>query len=105
MLIRKKALKIQERLGMNIGVSYGVSTIPVVRTIDQALEALRELYKVGFRALVLPRELFSQIKGTTDLYKDHYGDLLRLKNIAKKFGIELSLHDSRLTDMPDETLR
>jgi len=105
MLTRKKALKIQERLGMNIGVSYGVSAIPVVRNIDQALEALRELYKVGFRALVLPKELFSQIKGTTDLYKDHYGDLLRLKNIAKKFGIELSLHDSRLPDLPDENLR
>ena len=105
MLIRKKSLKIQERLGMNIGVTYGVSAIPLVRTIDQTLEVLRELYKIGFKALVLPKELFSNIKGMTELYKEYYGDLLRLKNIAKKFNIELSLHLSNLTDLPDEKLR
>lgn len=105
MLIRKKSLKIQERLGMNIGVTYGVSRIPVARSVDQTLEVLRELYKIGFKALVLPRELFSGIKGMTDLYKEHYGDLLRLKNIAKKFNIELSLHVSNLTEQPDERLR
>jgi len=105
MLIRKKSLKIQERLGMNIGVTYGISGIPVVKTIDQALEVLRELYKIGFKALVLPRVLFSDIKGMTELYKDYYGDLLRLKNIAKKLNIELSLHLSNLTDLPDENLR
>jgi deoxyribonuclease-4 len=105
MLIRKKSLKIQERLGMNIGVTYGVSTIPVAKSIDQTMVVLRELYKIGFKALVLPRELFSGIKGMTELYKDYYGDLLRLKNIAKKFNIELSLHISNLTDVPDEQLR
>ncbi len=105
MLIRKKSLKIQERLGMNIGVTYGVSSIPVAKTIDQTLEVLRELYKIGFKALVLPRELFSGIRNMTELYKDYYGDLLRLKNIAKKFNIELSLHLSNLTDLPDEKLR
>lgn len=105
MLIRKKSLKIQERLGMNIGVTYGISGTPVVKTIDQALEVLRELYKIGFKALVLPRVLFSDIKGMTELYKDYYGDLLRLKNIAKKLNIELSLHLSNLTDLPDENLR
>jgi len=105
MLIRKKSLKIQERLGMNIGVTYGISGIPVVKTIDQALEVLRELYKIGFKALVLPKVLFSDIKGMTELYKDYYGDLLRLKNIAKKLNIELSLHLSNLTDLPDENLR
>ncbi len=105
MLIRKKSLKIQERLGMNIGVTYGVSTIPVAKTISQTLDVLRELYKIGFKALVLPRELFAGIKNMTELYKDYYGDLLRLKNIAKKFNIELSLHLSNLTDLPDEKLR
>ncbi len=105
MLIRKKSLKIQERLGMNIGVTYGISGTPVVKTIDQALEVLRELYKIGFKALVLPKVLFSDIKGMTELYKDYYGDLLRLKNIAKKLNIELSLHLSNLTDLPDENLR
>ena len=32
MIIRKKALKIQERLGMNIGVAYGIHRIPTVKT-------------------------------------------------------------------------
>ncbi|MBN1896787.1 MAG: hypothetical protein JW789_03635 [Candidatus Aenigmarchaeota archaeon] len=105
MLIRKKALKMQDRLGMKIGVTYGVSTIPIVKTIDQALEALRELYKVGFRALVLPPELFANIQDTTELYKEYYGDLLRLKNIAKKFGIELSLRQTDFGDMPENKLR
>jgi hypothetical protein len=105
MLIRKKSLKMQERLGMKIGVTYGVSAIPVVKTIDQTLEVLRELYKVGFRALVLPPDLFRGIKDTTELYKDYYGDLLRIKNIAKKFGIELSLRQTHFGDMPDNSLR
>lgn len=95
----------QDRLGMKIGVTYGVSTIPIVKTIDQALEALRELYKVGFRALVLPPELFANIQDTTELYKEYYGDLLRLKNIAKKFGIELSLRQTDFGDMPENKLR
>jgi len=105
MLIRKKSLKIQERLGMNIGVAYGIHRIPVAKNIDQALEVLRELYQIGFKALVLPRELFAGIKDMTDLYKDYYGDLLRLKNIAKKLSIDLSLHLSRLPDTPDDTLK
>jgi endonuclease IV len=105
MLVRKKSLKIQERLGMNIGVAYGVSKIPVVKTIEETLGALRELYQIGFKALVLPRELFAGIKDTTELYKEYYGELLRLKNIAKKFSIELSLHHSRLTDLPDKDLK
>ena len=105
MLIRKKALKIQERLGMNLGVSGGVSSIPVIETTDQAMEVLREMYKVGLRALVLPPEFFANIKDTTELYKEYYGDLLRLKNIAKKFGIELSLRKPSLPEIPDDELR
>ncbi len=105
MLIRKKSLKMQERLGMKIGVTYGISSIPVIKTIDEALEVLRELYKVGFRALVLPPDLFKGINDTTDLYKEAYGDLLRLKNIAKKFGIELSLRQTSFGDIPDNSLR
>jgi len=77
----------------------------VAKNIDQALEVLRELYKVGFRALVLPKELFSNIKSTTDLYKDYYGDLLRLKTVAKKFNITLSLHYPSVPEFPDETLK
>jgi len=95
----------QERLGMKIGVTYGVSSIPVVKTVDETLSVLRELYNVGFRALVLPPELFKGINETTDLYKDYYGDLLRIKNIAKKFGIELSLRQTNFGDMPDNKLR
>jgi hypothetical protein len=105
MLIRKKSLKIQERLGMKMGVTYGVSTIPVAKNVDQALEVMRELYKVGFRALVLPPELFSKIGDMTALYKDYYGDLLRMKNVAKKLGIELSLRRTTFTDSPDSSLR
>ncbi|MCK4714255.1 MAG: hypothetical protein KAT35_01675, partial [Candidatus Aenigmarchaeota archaeon] len=62
-------------------------------------------YKVGFRALVLPPDLLKGIRNTTDLYKDFYGDLLRIKNIAKKFGIELSLRQTSFGDMPDNSLR
>ncbi|MFH0956779.1 MAG: TIM barrel protein [Candidatus Aenigmatarchaeota archaeon] len=105
MLIRKKSLKIQERLGMKMGVTYGVSTIPVAKNVDQALEVMRELYKVGFRALVLPPELFSKIGDMTALYKDYYGDLLRMKNVAKKLGIELSLRRTTFNDSPDNSLR
>ncbi len=105
MLIRKKSLKMQERLGMKIGVTYGISSLPVVKTIDQTLEVLRELYKVGFRALVLPPDLLKGINNTTELYKDFYGDLLRIKNVAKKFGIELSLRQTSFGDTPDNSLR
>jgi hypothetical protein len=105
MIVRKKALKIQERLGMNIGVAGGVSSIPTVRTSDQAMNALRELYKIGFRAFLLPRELFSGILTSTDLYKNYYGELLRIKELAKKLNIELSIQHPNLSDMPDEDLK
>lgn len=105
MLVRKKSLKIQERLGMKMGVTYGVSSIPVAKNVDQTIEVLRELYKVGFRALVLPPELFSKIGDMTALYKDYYGDLLRLKNVSKKLGIELSLRRTTFSENPDNSLR
>ena len=99
MLVRKKALKVQERLGMRIGVSYSTSRVKAIRTTDDALTALTELYKVGLRAFVLPKELFEKIKDTTDLYKEHYGDLLKIINLAQKYNIELSLHHN---DLPDD---
>lgn len=105
MLIRKKSLKMQERLGMKIGVTYGISAVPVVKSVDQTIEVLRELYKVGFRALVLPPDIFRGIHDITELYKEYYGDLLRLKNIAKKFGIELYLRCTEFGDLPDNTLK
>ncbi|MCX6814760.1 MAG: TIM barrel protein [Candidatus Aenigmarchaeota archaeon] len=105
MIIRKKALKIQERLGMNIGVAYGIHRIPTVKTTEQALTALRELYKIGLRAFLLPKELFSGILTTTDLYKNYYGELLKIKELAKKFNIELAIHHSGLGDQPDEDLK
>jgi len=104
MMIRKKVLKIQERLGMRLGVAYGTSKIPLARSTDQVLESLRELYKVGLRAFVLPRELFSGIYTSTDLYKAKYGDLLKIRELASKFNIELSLRHDRLPDQPDEIL-
>jgi deoxyribonuclease-4 len=105
MLIRKKALKIQERLGMRIGVMYGISSIPVVRSTEQTLTALRELYKIGMKAFVLPRELFTGIITSADLYKSFYGDLLKIKETAQKFNIELALHHPGLSENPDEVLK
>jgi endonuclease IV len=104
MMVRKKVLKIQERLGMRLGVAYGTSKVPVIKTTEQALEALRELYKVGLRAFVLPREMFSGISTGTDLYKAKYGDLLKIRELASKFNIELSLRNDRLPEQPDDML-
>jgi hypothetical protein len=105
MLIRKKFLKIQERLGMNIGVAEGVSGLPSAKTVGEVMHVLDELYKVGFRALILSPALFSNITSASDLYKEYYGDLLRIKNVAKKLNIELSLRLPSLPEFPDETLR
>lgn len=105
MLIRKKYLKVQERLGMRIGMVYGLKKNPVVRTTQDVFYTLNEMYKVGLRAFVLPKEVFSGISSASDLYKGYYGDLLKIKDIAKKYNIELSLHHSSLSDQPDETLK
>lgn len=105
MLIRKKALKIQERLSMRLGVMYGISKTPVVKDVNQTLDVLRELYKIGMKAFVLPKELFSGIVTAADLYKGSYGDLLKIKEIAQKFNIELALHLPELPEDPDETLK
>src|SRR4030043_38212 len=110
MIIRKKALKIQERLGMNIGIAYGINRIPVVKTTEQAMTALKELYRIGIRAFLLPKELFSGILTTTDLYKNYYGELLKINEITTslrvkaKIGIETtgrSEHVGSLEDVID----
>jgi len=100
MLTRKKSLKIQERLGMRIGVAYGSSKIPVVKTPEQALEVLEDLYKIGFKAFLIPKELLMDIKNISDLYKEHYTNLLRIKTIASKYNIELSIHNHSLPEDP-----
>jgi endonuclease IV len=105
MLIRKKALKIQERLGMRIGIMYGISDTPVASTTEQALRVLRELYKIGMKAFVLPKELFSDIVTSADLYKGFYGDLLKIKDTAQKFNIELALHYPDLPEEPDNIMK
>ncbi len=104
MMVRKKALKVQERLGMRLGVSSGVARIPVAKTTDQVLDSLRELYKVGLRAFVLPKELFTGITSGTDLYKAKYGDLLKIKELASKLNIELSIRYDKLPEQPDDIL-
>jgi len=104
-IIRKKMLKVQERLGMRIGVAYGIKKIPVARNADEVLTILKELYKIGIKAFVLPKELFSNISTTSDLYKEHYGNLLKIKDVASKFNIELSLSHDSLSDQPDEILK
>lgn len=108
MQIRKKYLKIQERLGMRIGLTYGISTKKVVSTPAEAIEVLGELYKVGFRAFVLPTKLFTKVLNSSDLYKEHYDDLLKIKNMARKYNIELSIRVEKLPDDPiqlDSTLK
>lgn len=107
MLTRKKSLKIQERLGMRIGVAYGSSRIPIVKNAQQALEVLDELYKIGFKAFLIPKELLMNIKNISDLYKEHYTNLLRIKTIASKYNIELSIHNNSLPEDPrlDEELK
>lgn len=105
MLIRKKALKIQERLSMRLGVMYGVSKIPVADTPQKTLEVLRELYKIGMKAFVLPKELFAGVVTSADLYKEFYGDMLKIREMAQKFNIELALHYPDLPEDPDEALK
>ncbi|RLJ08441.1 MAG: hypothetical protein DRP12_00605 [Candidatus Aenigmatarchaeota archaeon] len=105
MLIRKRALKIQERLGFRLGIPYGTKRLPVVRNREEVLQVLKELYRVGLRAFVLPKELFSGIQTTSDLYKTVYGDLIKIKDEAKKLNIELSIHYPDLPEMPDEQLK
>lgn len=105
MLTRKKLLKIQERLGMRIGVMHGTYKNPSVRTMKETLDALNELYKVGLKAFVLPREMFGNITDTSDIYKVHYGNLLKIKELASKYNIELSLHHPTLSDQPDRDLK
>lgn len=100
MLIRKRNLKIQERLGMRIGVAYGSKNTPVVSDPDQALEAIETFYKIGFKAFLLPMELFQGIENISDLYKEHYNSLLKIKTIAGKYNIELGIHNHRLPPDP-----
>lgn len=107
MLIRKKSLKIQERLGMRIGVAYGSARTPIIKNPVEALSVLEDIYKVGFKALLLPKELFKDIKNMSDLYKEHYTNLLKIKTIASKYNIELAIHNSSLPEEPqlDEELK
>ncbi|MFH1978583.1 MAG: hypothetical protein ABIJ92_04630 [Candidatus Aenigmatarchaeota archaeon] len=102
MIIRKKTLKIQERLGMRLGIAHGTSKIPVVKTVEDALEVLKELYRIGLKAFVLPYDLFKNVKTSTDLYKVHYGNLLKIKELANKFNIELSIHVTKFPDNPEQ---
>ncbi len=105
LMIRKKALKIQDRLGMRIGIPYGTQTIPVVHNRSDVLKVFGELYRLGLKAFVLPKELFADIKTSTDLYKTWYGELLKIREAAKKLNIELSLHYPDLPESPDELLK
>jgi deoxyribonuclease-4 len=105
MMIRKKMLKIQERLNMRIGISGGTMRIPSARNTQKLLEVLEELYRLGLRAFVIPKEYFSDIDSTTDLYKNKYGDLIKIKEIAAKYGIELSIEYPDLPEKHDNILR
>jgi len=101
MLIRKKYLKIQERLGMRIGVADGIDEIPVAKTSDDVIKILEELYKVGLKAFLMPHKLFEGIENLQDIYKEHYNSLIKIKMLASKYNIELGL---RCTSLPDEPM-
>lgn len=105
MLIRKKNLKIQERLGMRLGIAEGIHKIPVAKNVDDVLEILRELYKIGLKAFVIPKDVFSDIKTANDIYKVHYGNILKIRDMAQKFNIEVAIQYNSLTDQPDEKLK
>jgi endonuclease IV len=105
MMTRKKVLKIQDRLGMRIGIPYGTHTIPIVRNRIDVFKVFQELYRLGLKAFVLPKELFAGIETATDLYKTWYGELLKIKDEAKRLNIELSLHYPNLPEIPDEILK
>ncbi len=104
-LVRKKVLKIQERLGMRLGIPYGTKTIPLADTQHNVIEALKELYKIGLKSFVLPRELFADISHHSEVYKAKYAELLKIKDEAKRYNIELALRHDSLSSDPDETLR
>ena len=63
MLTRKKSLKIQDRLGMRIGIAYGTYKKPTAKTTNDVLEVLSDLYQSGFKAFVVAPELFEKIQG------------------------------------------
>ena len=105
MLVRKKLLKIQERLGMRVGIVGGTKRNPDPRTTAEVLDVLKDLYAVGVKAYVLPTGYFSRIIGSTDLYKEYYGELLRIKEQASKYNIELLLRYPDLGEQPDETIK
>lgn len=90
---------------MRLGVAYGNAKNPVVRTAPQALSVLRDLYKIGIKAFVLPKELFYTIQSASDLYKTEYGNLLKIRDEAKKYNIELSIRHEALPPEPDQILK
>jgi len=102
MLIRKKALKIQERLGMRIGIAYGTSKTPRIKSVPDALNALKDLYRIGAKALLLPADMFSNVRDNNDLYNVHYGKLLSVKDLASKFNIELAIYMDKFPSDPTE---
>jgi deoxyribonuclease-4 len=71
-----------------------------VKKPSEALNVLEDLYRVGFRAFLLPKELFANIKDVSDLYKEQYTSLLKIKTIASKYNIELSIHNNALPEEP-----
>ncbi len=101
-MIRKKALKIQERLGMRVGVAYGTAKVPVVKSVKEAIEAMELLYQSGLKAFVLPSQLFDGIENVQSLYKEYYGELLKIRTLAQKYNIELSIHKDNLPEDPDK---
>lgn len=105
MIIRKKMLKIQERLKMRIGVAYGTYKKNVCTSYSDVIETIEELYRVGFKAFMIPHNVFTNISSITELYKEHYTDILRMKNLASKYNIELSMHVSRFPEEPYLTER
>ena len=100
MLTRKKSLKIQDRLGMRVGIAYGTYKKPNARTTNDVLEVLSDLYQAGFKAFVLAPELFEKIQDSADIYKEHYSDLLKIRNLAAKYNIELAVRAESLPEDP-----
>jgi len=105
MLIRKKYLKVQERLGMRIGIMDGTIKHPHPKTFDEITSVLRDLYNIGLKAYVFPKDFFAGIRSISDIYTTYYPNLLKIKDLASKYDIELSLHFPDLPEQVDDILK
>ncbi len=97
-IIRKKAMKIQKRLGVRIGFSglLNKSELPEnASLVERINESLKKSYEKGLLAYTIPPEVIgdTKMKKATieDLYKQYYDGVLQVKELGFKYNIQLSM--------------